>query len=63
MSTIKIEGYLDNERVEPSLFSGFDGMRLDELYIDVKVGSKEDCEDFIKFLNIHKHCFEKIPKE
>lgn len=35
----------------------FDGYQLDTLSITAEIKSKQDVDDLILFLGIHKHCF------
>ena len=40
----------------------YDGYRLDELILSATMTTKEDVENVIKYLEIHKFCFTKYPE-
>jgi hypothetical protein len=62
-----IRGFLEGKGVVPfrsgNVYNMFDGKRLDRLEIDnIIISSQDDCDELIKFLQLHKFCFLKNKK-
>lgn len=58
---ILVGAYRDGKVVEKSNFHGYDGKKLDGLLVYACITSYEECQEVIKTLEIHKHCFERQP--
>jgi hypothetical protein len=51
-----VAGFLGGKKVEKNRHFGFDGKKLDTLFISACIMSKEECDDIIDSLLIQRHC-------
>lgn len=52
------EGEVKSTTIDDNL-SGYDGKKLDNLFVQADLETQQDFDNLIRFLRIQKHCFTK----